>query len=76
MTTEAPERVLAEMKSERTARDLMTAVAGELGAIYDAIRDEYRYKVDGSLRRLALRAPEGTTVRTIVYIQEVKESVP
>ena len=66
------EKILAVMESERAARNLAAAVAGELGATYDALSDEYRYRRDGGMRRLAIREKEGTSLKLIVYIQEVE----
>ena len=75
MTTPPKEaiRIVADLESERRARNLMQVFAGELGAIYDAIRDEYRYTRDGHKMRLALRKSERTGLMALVYIQELED---
>lgn len=70
---ETPTRVVAEMESERAARNLLTVFAGELEATYDTMRDEYRYTRGDTKMRLALRKTEKTGLATIVYIQEVTD---
>ena len=70
--SETPERVLAEFESERAARTLMTIMAGEVGATYDALRDEYRYELHGHKRRLAMREDDGHR-KTVVFIQEIPD---
>lgn len=67
------ERIVATMDSERTARDLMTVFAGELGATYDSIYDEYHYMRSGTAMCLAIRLsprPNSRGIQAVVYIRE------
>ena len=73
MSTAPNIRIVEDLESERRARNLMQVFAGELGATYDTMHDEYRYTREGHKMRLALRKSERTGLMALVYIQELEE---